>query len=152
MKLEKRYATLIVVILILIFFIGFFSYPKTNLPAAEVETGNENAGTPEIVQPFEKTIGFESASCTVSGGVDILRFKIQAGNANIGEGEMAVFLDETSATSLFKDPQGNKLNAISLRANSISGEFTYTAPEHLAGRKITVSSPAGVIEKTVTCS
>ena len=161
MKLEKKYTALIAVIIILIFLFAFsyfskFSFinykpPTTGASTEEpsnVETGSTENPLPVIAA--KKTFSFASASCTVSGSVDIVRFKIQAGEYAIGAGEMAVILDGSGAA--FKDSQGNKLNAVSLNANSISDEFSYTASDHRPTRKISVASPAGPLERIVECS
>lgn len=161
MKLEKKYATLIAVIIILIFLFAFsyfskFSFLNFKPPIAtaggetptNVETG-EGENPPTVIAA-KKTFSFASASCTVSGSVDIVRFKIQAGEYAIGAGEMAVILDGSGAA--FKDSQGNKLNAVSLNANSISDEFSYTTTDHRPTRKIEVAAPSGALERIVECS
>jgi len=162
MKLEKKYTALIAVIIILIFLFAFsyfskFSFinykPPTTTGASTEQPSNVETDSTEnspIVNAAKKTFSFASASCTVSGSVDIVRFKIQTGGYAIGAGEMAVFLDGSGTA--FKDSQGNKLNAVSLNANSISDEFSYTASDHRPTRKISVASPAGSLERVVDCS
>lgn len=162
MKLEKKYTALIAVIIVLIFLFAFsyfskFSFISSKPPAttganteqpSNVETGSTE--NPPVVIAAKKTFSFASASCTVSGSVDIVRFKIQGGEYAIGVGEMAVFLDGVGAP--FKDSQGNKLNAVSLNANSISDEFSFTTTDHRQMRKISVATPSGTLERVVDCS
>ena len=162
MKMKREYTTLIAIIIVLILLVLGFSYfskfsfklPSTTTPpttTGEGETGGA-AEIPPVVAPQQKTFSFYSATCTIAGSVDIVKFKIQTGEFGIGVGEMAAFLDDTSATSCFKDSQGNKINAIQLNANSVSDEFSCTTDSHLPSRKIAVSSPAGALEQSVTCS
>lgn len=157
MKLEKKHAALIAVIIVLIFLFAFsyfskFSFinfkPPTTTGPSNVETSSTENPTPVIAA--KKTFSFASASCTTTGSVDIVRFKIQAGEYGIGAGEMAVILDNVGAA--FKDSQGNKLNAVALNANSISDEFSFTTTDHRPTRKIGVASPAGALERSVDCS
>lgn len=154
MKLEEKYAVIIIAIIILVFLFAFFYFSEftfrpsiivTSIVPSNVENNTENP-----VPTAAKTFSFVSASCSVSGGVDTVRFKIQAGEANIGVGEMAVFLDNSGAT--FKDPQGNELKNVALNANLISDEFSYTAQDHKDSRTVMVSSPAGTVEQIISCS
>jgi len=151
MKIEKKYATLIVVIIILIFLFGFSYFSKFSfkLPiTSETKTPAEQLPLEEI--PQHKTLTFASASCSISGNTDIVKFKIQSTGINIGLGELAAFLDDSGAS--FKNLQGISIDSISLVAGTTSDEFSYIATDHKASREITVSSPAGTIDKTVTCS
>jgi hypothetical protein len=149
MKIEKKYATLIVVILILIFLFAFSYFSKISFKPP-VTTGETTEGTSVIGTPEQKTFDFASASCSISGSVDTIKFKIKSTGFNIGQGEMASFLDDTSAN--FKDSSGNSVDSIALSADSTSAEFSYTTTDHKSSRKITVSSPAGSIDQIVTCS
>jgi hypothetical protein len=133
-------------------FLFAFSYFSKFIFKPSVTTGETTEGTPVTGTPAKKTFSFASASCSASGGIDTVRFKIQAGESTIGPGEMASFLDNGGTLCIFKDSQGNKLNAIELKANSISDEFSCTAPDHRDLRIIMVSSPAGSIDEIVTCS
>jgi len=151
MKLEKKYATLIVVIIILIFLFSLSFFSKFVFTSPVTISGNETSEKPPVVEtPQQKTFSFASSSCSVSGDKDIIRFKIKSTGIDIRFGEMASFLDDIAAS--FKDSGGNSLNLISLKAGSTSDEFSYTAADHKPSRKITVSSPAGTIDQTVTCS
>ena len=131
------------------FFIGFFSFSKISFKPPET-TGETTEGTSVIGTPEQKTFDFVSALCSISGSVDNVRFKIKSTGFNIGQGEMASFLDDTSAS--FKDSSGNSVDSIALSAGSTSAEFSYTTTDHKSSRKISVSSPAGTIDQTVTCS
>jgi len=130
---------------------GFSYFNKLNYkPPATGGTKTEEstvAGTPQ-----EKTFSFVSASCSVSGNSDIVKFKIQSTGIDIGKGEIAVFLDDAALPApSFKDSNGNTVESISLKAGSESNEFSCTTSSHKSSRKISVSSPAGTNSTVVTC-
>ena len=151
MKIKKEYATLIAVAIILIFLLCLFYLYNSNFKNVGKPSVNQNNINNQIPEtPQGKTLNFVSASCSVSGNSDTMKFKIQSIGSTIGQGEMASYLDDTPTD--FKDSSGNKLNSISLSAGTMSDEFSYTAADHKNPRKITVSSPAGAIDQFVTCS
>jgi hypothetical protein len=153
MKLDKKYATLIVVIIILIFLFGFSYFNKFNYkPPATGGTQSPKGEIPLEEIPQHKTFSFASASCSVSGNSDTVRFKIQSTGIDIGLGEIAAYLDDGGTPCNFKDSNGNSIDNIELKADSTSAEFSCTTTDHKSSRKITVSSPAGSINKIVTCS
>jgi hypothetical protein len=156
MKLEKKYTALIAVIIILIFLFAFFYFSKfsfLNFKPFTTNTGGEeepsNVETANIGNP-PKPFSFASASCTVSGSVDIVRFKIQAGEHSIGAGEMSSALD--NAGVFFRNSEGKDISQISLNANTVSDEFSYTANDHRTLRRIIISAAAGAFDYNVTCS
>jgi uncharacterized protein YxeA len=154
MKIKKEYATLIAVAIILIFLLSLFYLYNSNFKNVGNPLGNQNNVNNQIPEnPQEKTLNFVSASCSVSGNSDTMKFKIQSTGSTIGKNEMNVTLDDSvELGSNFKDSSGNKLNSISLSAGTMSDEFSYTTADHKNPRKITVSSPAGAVDQFVTCS
>jgi hypothetical protein len=160
MKMEKKYVALIAVIIILVFlfaFSYFYEFTPTTItiePTNTVNNGAQNSSNnvqvpPEVIAA-QKTFSFVYVTCTVSNGVDTVKFEIQTGNSTIGIGEMSAFLDQ--AGEPFKTYQGTEINAIRVNANSISDELSYTASDHKDSRTLMVSSPAGTLQQSVTCS
>jgi len=165
MKLGKKYIYLTAILIIIIFLFSFSYFSKfnfNNILTNYVDTSNENIGETPVSpgttpsppgttpNPPGKTLTFVSYSCSVSGNADTIRFKIKATGFNIGLEQMGVLLDNTGAA--FKDSNGNTINRVSLEANSISDEFSYTTTNHKDTRTITVSTPTGPFEQTVPCS
>jgi len=152
MKLEKKYATLIAVIIILIFLFAFSYFSNFSFKPSTTSGTQTTEELPLEEIPKHKTFDFVSASCSVSGNSDIVKFKIQSTGIDIGIGEIAAFLDDAAPPAPgFKDSNGNTIESISLKAGSASNEFSYTTSNHKSSRKITVSSPAGTNSTVVTC-
>ena len=147
---------LIASVIIIIFLSSFlyfskFNFPNMNSNPVNNATTNSNEGAyvpPE--NPDEKTLSIAYSSCSVSSGNDIVKFKISSTGIKINHGEISAFLDDNEAD--FRDSDNNKMDTLSLMPDSTSPEFSYTASGHKSNRKITVASPAGAIDQTVTCS
>ena len=153
MKIEKKYAILIVVLIFLIFLFSslYFFMFGVKIITPNTENQDNNVEAPIIENPQEKTLEFASASCLVSGGNDIVKFRIKSTGIDIGLGEIAAFLDGANICT-FTDQSGSSIDSISLKADTTTNEFSCTTTDHKTSRIISISSPAGSLDQIVTCS
>jgi hypothetical protein len=57
-----------------------------------------------------------------------------------------------NAGVFFRNSEGKDISQISLNANTVSDEFSYTANDHRTLRRIIISAAAGAFDYNVTCS
>jgi len=158
MKIQKEYATLIAIVIVLIFFLGLINFINSNfkntgnIPNTNqnvVVSSNKNESKPPE-PPEEKTLSFASLSCTTSGGRDTIKLRIQSTGITIQQDEMTTYVDSMGVD--FLDANGRKLSSLTVNAGTTTIEFSFTAADHKSSRKITISTPASAYEQTVACS
>jgi len=141
----KGISAILAVILIVLIVVAMISLTYTF--AANLFTTTTTGATEQTTATAErmlKSVTFASASC--SGGV--IRFTIRhTGTVDIKANELASFdnvVGKITTTPLIEDEE--------LDSGTISNQFvydgSYSADQEV---KITVSAPAGEVEKTVTC-
>jgi archaellum component FlaF (FlaF/FlaG flagellin family) len=145
-------STILAVILIVIIVVAMISLTYTfavNL-FTTTTTGAEEQ-TSATTERMLKGVTFASASC--DAGNNIIRFTIRhTGSVDIESGELAAFIDGSKAD--FENSAGSLITAVPLDSGQVSDEFNYTSTtDYQDGDKvkITVSAPAGEVERTVTC-
>jgi FlaG/FlaF family flagellin (archaellin) len=146
----KGISTIVATILIVIIVVALVSLTYTFATGLlGTTTAGATQATQAVTERLQKTVAFAAVNC--AGNPNEVKFTLQhTGTVNINVGELAAFLNGSKID--FTNTTGSKITDTSLKAGTISDEFNYTATDTKNSRIITVSTPAGSIDKAVTCT
>lgn len=143
----KGISTILAVILIVIIVVAMISLTYTfavNLFTGATTEATET--TTETAERMLKSVAFVFASCNATS--DVIKFTLRhTGTVDIKSGELVAFIDDSR---IITNPD---IENEGIESGKISSEFNYTAGSYNDDQevKITVSAPAGTVDKKVTC-
>jgi len=143
----KGVSTILAVILIVIIVVAMISLVftfATNLISTTTTEAEET--TTETAERMLKSITFIFATCNATNNVTKFTLR-HTGTVDIKSGELVAFIDDSRITT------SPNIENEGIEAGKISSEFNYTEGSYNSDQeiKITVSAPAGSIDKKITC-